>query len=631
MKLTRAYIVNFRSIKDATVVFDPSCRVLVGINESGKSNVLRALRLLGDDFVPKKADDVREGLPTEATVAQSVVRFLFRLTKDEIDEVFDAMHARIVCTADDPHVAQIGNTRVGLRRFCEQRNSAWYVVDVAKETKSLRASVLEAGITLRGAWSKPSAACPVDFQLSFNDGTKVKLKECALIRRSDVPDVPEAYFSDADIDDLAAAVNAETLKVAKANLPSVLYWEYSDKYLLPPEVSMDTFAAEPGSCEPLWNMFVLAGHTKVKDELARVRQQSSNQIQNFLDRVAAKTTRHFRSVWKDYKDIEFILRHESGKIVPGIKEKNSFDFAKRSDGFKRFVTFLLMISADVETGNLTDTLLLIDEPDVSLHPSGSRYLRDELIRISSSNYVVYSTHSIFMVDTGGIDRHYLVRKKNEITTIEPAGESNVADEEVLYNALGFSMFEILKERNIIFEGWKDKKLFLTALSGASTQLKRAFRDVGLCHARGAKNIRTVTPMIELGRRACLIVSDSDAAAQEQKRIYQRDRGFGTWKTYQDLDASLVAVTGEDFVKNNRIKTCVNEAISELSLPAFLDTDLPAATGKLKAIDSWLRTKGLTAEQAKDVVAQTKDAIFTDLEPRHIEDEYTKLLRALSTA
>jgi len=41
MKLDKAEIVNFRSIKKETVVFDPACRVLVGINESGKSNILK--------------------------------------------------------------------------------------------------------------------------------------------------------------------------------------------------------------------------------------------------------------------------------------------------------------------------------------------------------------------------------------------------------------------------------------------------------------------------------------------------------------------------------------------------------------------------------------------------------------
>ena len=52
MKLDRVEIKNFRSIQDIKIDFDPPCRVLVGINESGKSNILNALALLGDDYDP---------------------------------------------------------------------------------------------------------------------------------------------------------------------------------------------------------------------------------------------------------------------------------------------------------------------------------------------------------------------------------------------------------------------------------------------------------------------------------------------------------------------------------------------------------------------------------------------------
>ena len=159
-----------------------------------------------------------------------------------------------------------------------------------------------------------------------------------------------------------------------------------------------------------------------------------------LDRIANKTTNHFRKVWREYRNIEFSLRLDADQIIPGIKELNTHDFARRSDGFKRFVTFLLMISVKVKADLLRNTLLLIDEPDTSLHPTGARYLRDELIRISRTNHVVYSTHSIFMIDSGDIGRHLIVKKKGEVTSIESAKESNIAEEEVLYNALGHSVF-----------------------------------------------------------------------------------------------------------------------------------------------------------------------------------------------
>lgn len=421
---------------------------------------------------------------------------------------------------------------------------------------------------------------------------------------------------------------SEINKITKSYLIHALFWEYDESNLLPSEISLDIFAAKPGDCIPLRNMFILGGMNKIKVEIDRIKTLSNNQKQNFLNGIASKTTAHFRSVWKEYKNIEFQLRLDGDKIIPAIKEKNSFDLSKRSDGFKRFVTFLLMISVNVKTNNLNNTLLLIDEPDSSLHPSGARYLRDELIRISSKNYVLYSTHSIFMIDAGNIGRHYIVKKAEEITTIEPARDSNLAEEEVIFNALGYSVFETLNERNIIFEGWKDKKLFLTALEHAPAAVRASLKNVGICHAKGAKHIKAITPMIELAKRKCLILSDSDKPAKEQQKQYKQMRGYGDWKTYQDVDASLVALTGEDFVKNVHIVKQVNIAISGFGLPAFANTDLTGDKDKLKMIETWLNMNSLTSEQTKDTIDNVKDLIFDSLTYQDIESCYEEFMKGV---
>ena len=375
-------------------------------------------------------------------------------------------------------------------------------------------------------------------------------------------------------------------------------------------------------------MFTLAGITEISTSIASAKARGNNQFQNYLDGIAKKSTTHFRNVWKEYKNIEFSLRLNADQIEPGVKEKNTLDFSKRSDGFKRFVTFLLMISVNVKTDELTDTLLLIDEPEISLHPSGARYLREELIKISKTNYVVYSTHSIFMIDSGDISRHYIVKKKDEITTIESAKDSNIADEEVLYNALGHSVFAVLKEKNLIFEGWNDKYLFSVALQGATTVLKNKYKDFGICHAKGVGTIKTITPMIELAQRECLIISDSDKPAKDQQKIYKQEKGFGEWKNYQDIDASIVAITGEDFVKNDFITKQVKVILTGSTMPVFDQTTL-ADKNKLASISKWLTDNGMTADQAKDTLTKIKNSIFENLKSQNLEDDYTKLLNGIS--
>lgn len=626
MKLDRVEIKNFRSIKDITVNFDPPCRVLVGINESGKSNILSALALLDKGRNPVKKDDLREALPDEAPIEDSHVQFVFKFEKDESDQLLEEVSSRILSNVKYPNIVSLGEKNKTVEGFCASHGEGLYSANILDEDKLFKYWRLESKYKLLSDWKKPTSACPQDYNVELM-GEQHTLAHYKLIQVTDLPDVPEGYLEIAKINDLAELTGDVITEIVEKNLPDTLFWEYDEKNLLPSSVKIEEFSDNPDSCIPLKNMFALAKIDNIKASIDDAKEGTANQFQNYLDRVAKQTTNHFRKVWKEYKNIEFSLKLNADQIIPGVKEKNIHDFARRSDGFKRFVTFLLMISVNVKTDNLLDTLLLIDEPDTSLHPSGARYLRDELIKISKTNYVVYSTHSIFMIDSGDISRHFIVKKKDEITNIDSAKDSNIADEEVLYNALGHSVFAILKEKNLIFEGWYDKRLFKIALENGTAKIKKKYKNVGICHAKGIGTIKTITPLIELANRECLIVSDSDKPAKDQQKKYTRDKGFGKWKNYQDIDSTIEAITGEDFIKNEFITKQIKTVSANLSMPVFNDT-LPDK-GKLTVIDSWLTSNGMTQEQAKDVTRKIKDKIFENLKSQNIEDTYTKLLQGIS--
>lgn len=627
MKLDSVQIKNFRSLHDIVVNIDPACRVLVGINESGKSNILRALALLSEDYHPVKEDDRREALPDEDPITESYVRFVFRFEKNESDRLFEIISEKILAKTKNPEITSAGGKKKSVKEFCAIRNEGLYQVNILEENKDFRFWKHKVSHKLLAGWKKPTSACPQDFTVKVRD-KEHQLAKYNLIRAEDFPDVPEEYLENASTTDFENLIGNAIITITTDNLPNTLFWEYDEHDLLPNSVKIDEFSNAPDSCPPLRNMFALTGIDDIKVSIEDARKETDNQFQNYLNRVAKKTTIHFQEAWKEYRNIEFSLRLNADQIIPGVKEKNTYNFARRSDGFKRFVTFLLMISANVRTDDLRDTLLLLDDPGVGLHPSGERYLRDELIKISKTNYVVYSTHSISMIDSGDIARHYIVTKKDEITSIESAKDSNIADEEVLYNALGHSVFAILKEKNLIFEGWKDKHLFLIALENAPADLKEKFKNVGVCHAKGVGTIKAITPMIELANRGCLIVSDSDKPAKDQRKIYKRDKGFGEWKIYQDIDSSIEAITGEDFVKNDFIVKQVRLVLAGLSMPVFNETVLPNKN-KLVFILKWFKDNEMTAVQAEDTVTKVKNSIFKDLKPRNIEDSYTKLLKGIS--
>jgi len=621
MRLKYARIVNFRSIHDVRIDFDPTCRILVGINESGKSNILRALSMIGSEF-PLTAEDIREPLPRETPITQAHIWFVFALALQ-----------RSLTKNPDHGLFKHGGKTISFRDFCLLKKECLYVVNLLDQSKAGSYWGIGSEYTATKNWMKPSASCPPDFSVTVG-GKSLPLKTFLLVDVDDYPQIPAAYLTPADAFYINNCVGSQIRTLVEKSLPKVIFWRYDERNLLPPAINMDTFGADPDTCVPLKNMFMLAGVSQIGAELARARQGSPNKVRNLLRRVATHTTAHFRNVWKEYREISFALEPNASMIEANVVEKNYWRMSQRSDGAKRFITFLLYISANIKANLLSNAILLIDEPDMGLHPSGSRYLRDELIENSQKNYVVFSTHSIFMIDKQNIGRHAIVSKNAEKTTILNANTSNFVDEEVLFNALNYTVFDILQSDNIIFEGWRDKRLFQTALKKIPTAhakqlkaLKDRLKSLGLCHAEGVKDIRNITPLLELASRRCLIISDADAPAKEKQREYRAIRGYGTWKRYDEVLTGTIAETAEDFLTAGAFDSGLRKL--KQKYPVLVGEPSLETSKRIAAIKGWLGGQSTTVEERRKMLQDLKEFLFDEIKSSDIDTSYYDFLERLA--
>ena len=84
MILTKVDINNFRSIKKQVLDFsDDTCKVLVGINEAGKSNILKALSSLNKKY---GADCIRRQSLGE-DIKDYNITFYFKLSEVEKESI----------------------------------------------------------------------------------------------------------------------------------------------------------------------------------------------------------------------------------------------------------------------------------------------------------------------------------------------------------------------------------------------------------------------------------------------------------------------------------------------------------------------------------------------------------------
>ncbi len=181
MYLSRVTIKNYRSIKELEVRLDPRCRILVGINESGKTNILDALNLL-DPKASSTRRDLREPGLREEPIKEAHVRFIYSFTKEETSEIAASVKKNFLSkTYKNPIITTDGAGRT-LDQLCESREGL-YVANILTGKKNVSVwSLGKAQITSN--WRKVGSACPADF-LVQRGSDNIPLSEGMLVDASE--------------------------------------------------------------------------------------------------------------------------------------------------------------------------------------------------------------------------------------------------------------------------------------------------------------------------------------------------------------------------------------------------------------------------------------------------------------
>ena len=607
MHLKHCDITNFRSIKNLRISFENNFQVLVGLNEAGKSNILKALSFLEPDIEPED-DDIRDPGYDETPIHDAHIRFVFGLEKKETKKIFDNLRSEFKAKNIKRPIIQVGSKNYTLQEFCDYKKEGLYVVNLLKKTKSARYWALYGShYTLSKVWKKVPKSWSKYSEFEDNNFKYICIE--------DYPEYEgDSELEDILVEDINASVGAGIIATVKEKLFECIVWRYSENNLLPGRIDIGTFSVNPDTCEPLRNIFYLAGYEDISKTITDA-QQKTNGMRNLLRKLSDNTTKHLRKVWPEYKNISIDLSQNGSVIEAGIEDEfNVYSLDRRSDGFKRFITFLLMISAKVKAEYLYDTVIIIDEPDIGLHPSGVQFLREELKKISKDNIVIIASHSIFMVDKDRIDRHIIVKKYKEETKVTSNHSSSMLDEEVIYRALGYSLFDLLKKRNVIFEGWSDKYTFQKWVGSnlANKKIKTDWKGMGMLHALGAKDVQRIAAQLEDFDREYFIVTDADNPSLDWQKKFE---GKYEWITYKDLGFKDKE-TIEDFLDESYINKMIMSVLKKEQLDTGISFDgVSIFNRKIENINNSLNIGKEEFGRLKKLI---KNAIFDNLIPKNID-------------
>ena len=118
-----------------------------------------------------------------------------------------------------------------------------------------------------------------------------------------------------------------------------------------------------------------------------------------LRSAATQLTTSFKKWWQqgDYIfDFEADGRHFRINVSDGLRPEK-IELEGRSRGLQWFFSFFLVFLVETKEGH-SNTILLLDEPGLSLHPMAQYDLAKFFRKLSEDNQLLYTSHSPFLVD-----------------------------------------------------------------------------------------------------------------------------------------------------------------------------------------------------------------------------------------
>ena len=401
-------------------------------------------------------------------------------------------------------------------------------------------------------------------------------------------------------------------------LPKVISWKSDDKHLIfndNPNLQLKTFATNPNCLVPLKNMFLIAGYNETT--LANAINNALNDVDSRSElesELSIKTTEYISKVWVNQNVKVFVRIGDSGKCSIQIEDASSryFDMKLKSDGFKQFISLILSLSAENSVKKLSNTLILVDEPETHLYPESIEDMKKELLSIGKNNYIFISTHSPFMIDRECSERHWKVQKDGIKTSIVQISDNiSMWDNKVLNSAFGLNIFkELLPQKIIVVEGNDDKQI-----------LEKLFKITNIKDHYAIKSAGGASHMINLASMFCgekiypyFIVDDDQEGRKNKTEIIKKNCYKNRIFTLKDLvNKNYDKFTLEDLFPLNIVKAFFDEKCEK---DFVLNSEAPVLTQILNQESNLKRDKdrynNLKYELADKICKSiTKNNLATD--------------------
>lgn len=529
IKLTKIKIKEYKSIYETELDINDRIIVIAGKNESGKTNILKALRdgiqdKFDDDCKPLGLDRTNPTLEMEFEFAGEYLNKIYSKKIFKNKEIYTLNIIRSMNVIDKVSGSLIEEIKEYINKEIAKivENNSEIINDFSN---------LKSDIYFEGVDGKQYVIEYITFyfvnQLFYN-GDKEDLPFVADLQSKIEEDADGNQIEFENIEKLVKIIE-EKFKEQKEFIDDInnknifsdfVYFSSFDD-MLPDEI--DYLELEKEEYRKNNKGFInLLNYLNISvEEFVKRMNEDVRNVQNYLRNLSTKMTGNFSDIYTQ-ETIELSLQKDGSKIVINIFDKNDKDYSKkpsqRSQGFQWFLAFYLVLNSKKCKDN---TILLIDEPGLFLHAKAQEDILN-YFETKIHNQIIYTTHSPFLIDVNNMHRVRLAinnRDDNNGTKIinKYYAVSDFDTITPLITAIGYNIaknpLEFGHGLNIITDGITDRYYLLSFMK----LLNIENTNIHIIPSKGVSQIHYLVS-IALGWGIDFkILMDNDKAAKDAKK------------------------------------------------------------------------------------------------------------------
>jgi putative ATP-dependent endonuclease of the OLD family len=312
--------------------------------------------------------------------------------------------------------------------------------------------------------------------------------------------------------------------------------------------------------------------SNLSQQMAELKAQESTAI-------SAKITEKFRDVVGEQSfsititpdiDLEKGIAYKTGITDQDIPNAKTVDILNSGTGLQSmYLLSLLEVFSEMSVKD-KEVVLIIEEPEVYLHPTYQRRMFAALRRIADQNQVIYTTHSPIMIADIWLTKsvRQICLNENGETQVESVKVEDVIDE------LGIRFEDVLNPKLVVFVEGDDDVVFYEKLGIKDPKLRIIATD-GFRAIHYYAFIKIISS--EHVKNEFILIADSDGEDPEQRKEKLKTAVRGQFKhPPADLEDRLkerIFILNnyalESYFLNEMTLTAAFPAIDAASIQTFL--------------------------------------------------------------